>query len=351
MVKDYSICVATVGQGMFQSPDSGKTWSRIRAPFPLDSRVRGGIVLHPQEPHVVFAGADTGIYRSDDCGQTWERPGGWENLDSPSPGTPIPAGMYAIERENFEGFSMAVDPVDPETIFVGTTPSALFRSRDGGRHWERLEVNLPQDCIIGTARVVGIAVDPQDHRVVWVGVEVGGLFQSLDGGDTWANLELDTPDPDLPGDLPTDIHDVIMWPGKPGAVLVGANRRVFTSADMGESWQTLVKGSTFPLPFTRPLAVKEGDPRVLFLGIGDSSLGATGGLQRSTDGGSIWETLPLPTEPNSPMWSFATNPADPDLILASSHYGEIFTSFDTGDSWQKLKREFSEIQGLAWIPN
>jgi len=61
--------------------------------------------------------------------------------------------------------------------------------------------------------------------------------------------------------------------------------------------------------------------------------------------------LPLPVEPNSPIWSFATHPADPGRILACSHYGEVFASRDAGDSWVKLRREFSEIRALTWTPN
>ena len=28
-----------------------------------------------------------------------------------------------------------------------------------------------------------------------------------------------------------------------------------------------------------------------------------------------------------------------------------YSSGDAGDSWQKFKREFSEIGALAWVPN
>ena len=60
---------------------------------------------------------------------------------------------------------------------------------------------------------------------------------------------------------------------------------------------------------------------------------------------------PLPVEPNSNIWSLATHPANPDVVLASSLLGEIYTSTDAGDSWQKLKREFSEVGAMAWVPN
>ena len=90
---------------------------------------------------------------------------------------------------------------------------------------------------------------------------------------------------------------------------------------------------------------------MIFAAGGDSFAGTAGNIQRSKERGQTWETLPLPVEPNSPIWAFATHAADPDLILACSHYGEIYSSYDGGDKWDKLWREFSEIRGFAWIPN
>ena len=123
------------------------------------------------------------------------------------------------------------------------------------------------------------------------------------------------------------------------------------SRDGGESWHGLGVGKHFRLPYCRSLALKADDPKVLYVATGDGALGSTGAVQRSKDGGHSWQMLPLPVEPNSPIWSFATHLADPDRILACSHYGEIFASPDAGDSWVKLRREFSEIRSLAWTPN
>jgi len=107
----------------------------------------------------------------------------------------------------------------------------------------------------------------------------------------------------------------------------------------------------FKLPYCRALTQKVGDPKTLFVATGDGAVGCAGAIQRSTDGGNKWETLKLPVEPNSPIWTFATHPADPDRIVACSHYGELFATENAGDSWSKLPREFTEIRAVSWVPN
>ncbi len=79
--------------------------------------------------------------------------------------------------------------------------------------------------------------------------------------------------------------------------------------------------------------------------------GEGSGLWKSTDGGESWKNMPLPVEPNSSIWDFAFHPSDPNTILANTLYGELYTSGDGGDSWEKIKREFGEVRAVAWLPN
>jgi len=134
-------------------------------------------------------------------------------------------------------------------------------------------------------------------------------------------------------------------------VLTTTPREIFASHDKGESWTGLGVGDQFPLPYCRSLAQKADDPDTLFVATGDGAVGTTGAIQRSTNGGKSWQMATLPVKPNSPIWAFATHPADPGLIVACSHYGELYKSDNAGDSWTKLPREFTEIRSLSWTPN
>jgi photosystem II stability/assembly factor-like uncharacterized protein len=223
-------------------------------------------------------------------------------------------------------WKIAVDPSNPEIIFAGTRPAALFRSKDGGKSWQKLAVDMAEECPnVRIPRVTALAVDPANPKRIWAGVEVDGVRRSLDGGDTWTRIE--------------------------EGVLTTTPREIFATSDSGEHWIPLGVNGRFKLPYCRALTQKEGDPKTLFVASGDGAIGCAGGIHRSTDGGNRWEMLKLPVEPNSPIWSFATHPAAPDRIVACSHYGELYATEDAGDSWAKLPREFTEIRAVTWVPN
>jgi len=327
MGKDYTFCVGTVGGGLSQSPDGGETWNRIRTPLPTECNVRA-LAVYPDNPHRILAGSDNGIYRSEDNGATWEM------LDSPMDGTQI--------------WSIAVDPVDPDIIFAGTRPDA-FRSEDGGKHWEKLSLGLTNPCPVGIPRTTNMIVDPRDHRTVWAGIEVDGIYKSLDGGDTWVHL------PDLgPDPFHGDIHGMALSAGQPRAVYATTPYGIATSTDEGESWDY----HEFPKydesdrwSYCRGMLVKADNPNVIFVGNGDTMQGMTGDIQLSRDGGKTWDTAPLPVEPNSRIYWFATHASIPNVIAAASIYGYVYVSDDGGDSWQKLRKEFGEIRTLALMPN
>src|SRR5437588_10520694 len=74
MAAEYSICLGTAGWGIWHSPDAGQSWTRHRAPFPLNSRIQA-LVAHPTQARTVFAGGGTGLFGSRNGSARWERTG------------------------------------------------------------------------------------------------------------------------------------------------------------------------------------------------------------------------------------------------------------------------------------
>lgn len=284
----------------------------VRWPFILVTRV------------LSYAGTGTGVYRTENTGETWER------LASPMNQIPI--------------WTLAIDPVEPDTMFAGTRPGALFRSKDGGLKWEKLSVEIAEWCInVEIPRITALVVDPVNHSNIWAGIEVDGVRCSRDGGDTWEAVTEGITDP--------DIHDIAICAGTPKTVLTITPGEVFSSTDDGVTWDPLGASLKVSIPYCRTVAISKDDPEVVYMGNGDSPFGITGALYRSRDRGMSWETLPLPVVPNGTMWDIATHYSDSSFLMAGSVNGQVFLSHDSGDSWTRLSRYFGEVHALAAVPS
>ena len=333
MTTQFTICVGTIGEGVWHSTDAGEHWRRCRMKLPFHAQpgeiqIRS-LSVSPHDPHRILAGSEAGLYRSDDNGANWEL------IESPMDGTQI--------------WSVAWHPGDRDVIFAGTKPPAIFRSNDGGKKWEKLAIDIAKECFAGPPKVTNVAVDPRDHRTVWASVEIDGIYRSKDGGDTWTHLR-----PLGEKMLNSDMHGFALCPASQFKILATTPDGIWSSVDDAETWSLhgFPKfGERDAISYCRGIAVKPDDPNVVLVGNGDSIPGKIGAIQRTTDGGKTWSAANLSAKPNSVIYWLATHPADPNVVVANSLHGYVYTSLDAGQTWNKLAREFGEIRSIAWMPN
>lgn len=332
MTSDQTLLVATCGQGINRSTDSGKTWTRlpIFQDIEYDDIVRT-LAVHPTDPNVIYAGFQNGVARSTDAGKTWHRLSSF--LDS-----------YAV-------WKLVVDPKDPNNIYVGTgapTRAISARSKDGGETWERMAVTFPERCGgVSKPRLLAMAVDPEETNNVWLGAEEGGLFHSEDFGDNWRRVDTDMEGQDI---MHTDIHDILIVPGSPKRVIVSTVLAMHISEDNGRTWTRDVAKTKHGLRYSRMVThIPDGNGTLLY-SVADSTPGVTAILNRSTDTGDNWEQIKLDPSPSTCLWAFSVNPADPKKVLAGTKFGELYESNDAGLTFKRHWRGFSEICALAWVP-
>ena len=325
MMDNHRIYVGTIGEGVFRSLDGGQTFARaMEGGLFVEGYVRA-IAVHPRDPRLLYLGAEDGLYRSTNGADDWQR------VDSPLNGQQI--------------WSILIPAHQPETIFVGTRPSRIYRSLDAGRTWSEGRATINTECprILHT-RVTTLKADPADPRVFWAGVEIDGIHRSTDGGATWQRYSGQ-------GLLSQDIHDLAFVNVNGQKVILAAtNADLHRSSDDGRTWQPLQMKQHLPWSYCRALAQPIGKPATVLLGAGNGPPGSEGLVAISHDAGATWQAAKFPGLANSTIWNFAVHAAQPNRIYASSVSGEVYRSEDGGASWEKLAREFGEIRALAWTP-
>jgi len=180
------------GDGMYKSTDAGKTWTHIGLE---DSRQIARIVVDPDDSEKVFVAAlghaygpnkERGIFRSSDGGKTWQQ--------------------VLFKDENTGAIDLAMEPGNQKNMYAALLqtrrppwsiypPSrgpgtGLYRSKDGGEHWEQLTGHgLPSEEL----GRMGIAFAPSNAKRIYLIADAkeGGLYRSDDGGENWQRVSKD----------------------------------------------------------------------------------------------------------------------------------------------------------------
>ncbi|SPF48763.1 conserved hypothetical protein [Candidatus Sulfopaludibacter sp. SbA4] len=252
-------------------------------------------------------------------------------------------------------------PADPQTYYFGAASGGVWKSVDGGAHWNPLFDKQP------VASIGSIAVAPADPNILYVGTGEGclrgnisygdGVYRSNDAGKSWKNLGLrDT----------RHIPKVLIDPRNPDVVLVAAlghafapnaERGVFRTTDGGATWTKVlyVDDSTG----ATDLAFAPQNPNVVFAAMYQvrrqpwtfSSGGPGSGLYRSSDGGATWQRLQGNGLPEGPLGRIGVSVSGADsnrvFALIEAEKGGLYRSDDGGDKWERVNDD-ERYRQRAW---
>ena len=318
----------SVGGGVWKSTDAGNTWEPIFDSQKIASI--GAIAVAPSAPNVVYVGtgeADMrsqisygdGMYKSSDAGKSWTHIG--------------------LEDSQQIG-RILVDPHDPERVFVAVLGHAyaansqrgVFRSTDGGKHWERV---LYKDDNTGA---IDLAFDPTNSQVIYAALwqtrrppwniypasngPGSGLYKSTDGGATWQQLTQGLPTEGL-GRI-----GIAVAPSDPSrvyAIVDAKDGGLYRSDDAGRTW---TRASNEARTWGRGwyFGVVEVDPRNP-----DVAYVCNTSMYKSVDGGksfTAFKGAPGGDDYHG-LW---IAPEDPQRMIVSSDQGTIVT-LNGGQTW------------------
>ena len=249
------------GTGLYKSTDAGRTWQFAGLP---DSHHIARIVIHPKNPEVVYVAAmghlfsrneERGVFRTRDGGRTWEKV------------------LYVDDRTG--AIDLVIDRSSPETLYaamyekdrspwrlvLGGPGSGVYRTDDGGGRWRKLD-GLPA----GNVGRIGLDLHQRDPKVLTVIVE---------------NLNART------AGMPPRVDACATGGGRAGTPPPGGpiGNEVYRSTDGGGSWRKThadgidVAGSKAPYSFNQ-IRTNPADPRHIVV--------TSDGMYESRDGGRTW---------------------------------------------------------------
>ncbi len=288
------VLAGTYGTGVAKYEASGDIWE------PMNRGLKGANIkdasTHPTNPEIIYAGGEGLIVKSVDSGRTWQQVwGGYDSIEA-----------------------MAINPHSPDTIFAVGFES--WKSTDGGLSCNQMasQAGFPKHILV-------FEKNPQFVYVQYA----SGVGRSIDGGETWSEYGMSTFSIMMPYDLCGGLamdpkHPYRLYGARYGVGMMKSKNGAYMTLDLGENWTFagLSKRDVSCLTFST------GYPKALCAGTYSDGRG-TGGVFRSTDGGSTWSELNdgLPPQ-HRDIWRLTSDRAGLGILLAVSFKGRLFAAQD-----------------------
>ncbi|HUI84865.1 MAG TPA: protein kinase [Candidatus Binatia bacterium] len=242
---------------------------------------------------------------------------------------------------------------EPDVIYCGVEPAALFESRDDGEtrslvrglfdHPHRPRW-MPGN---GGLALHTIVPDPVDKQRMYVAISAGGVYRTDDGGMTWSARNRGIRSMNTPNRYPEFgqcIHKIAMHPSRPERLFLQSHWGLYRSDDCAETWTDIANG--VPSDFGFPVIVHPRNPDCIYVVPVESdqfrcTCDGRFRVYRSRNAGASWEPLMrgLPqkdayeTVLRDALIADALSPAG---IYIGTRSGQLFVSPDEGRSWQKI---------------
>ncbi len=289
------------------------------------------LAVDPQNRAMIYAAtSEHGLWRTQDGGKHWERIGEANGLES--------ANVTSV----------AVSPIrrvdGKSVIYAGTEPSHLYYSEDNGMNWT--EFKGIQD--MPSKKNWRFPPRPETHYVRWItpsysnedhlalSIEAGAVLHTKDHGQTWH---------DRPEKSPIDVHTLLAHPNKPGYLHAangdgGSNpkKAYAESPDGGQSWVYQSKGLEAH-PYLYNMILNSSDPEERLVSASESASKAHRKPRYSTiyrkNGENPWIEIAdgLPRA-GAYTHHLAEDPSTAGAYYALNNYGLYYLPFGQ-DNWEK----------------
>ncbi|MFC4061831.1 WD40/YVTN/BNR-like repeat-containing protein [Planomonospora corallina] len=285
---------------------------------------------------------------SDDLGATWQE------AERAPIAFPEETGA-ALERV----WQLQPSPSEPDVVWAGVEPGALFRSEDRGVTFSLVEGlwNHPHRAQWhpggGGLCMHTVLPHPADPKTIAIAVSTGGFYRSTDGGTTWEAANRGIRAPFLPEgsqypEFGQCVHKVTGHPSRPERLFLQHHFGVYRSDDFGDSWTSI--GDGLPSDFGFPIVVHPERPDTVYVFPLKADMDRTPvdhryRVYRSDDAGGSWRALSagLPDEPVHSSVLRDAMCASGAGVFFGTRDGEVYGSRDDGESWSAVARHLPDV--------
>lgn len=257
------------------------------------------VAINPLNPNTIFAQAGNGwLNVSRDKGETW---------------TAVSSGIPWTTRE------IIVHPNDTLTMFAVAFSSGLFKSTNGGVTWNTVIANFGIDG-------ESVTYDPVHPDTMYAGNFFDGtLYRSSDRGTTWI----------VNGVIGTNLCALAVRPDSANILLAGSgNGRISKSTNSGVSWRLVKSAGSTEIP---RIVIDPANPQVAY-GTAYEGNASVVGVWKTTNGGESWALTSLQ---QIDVWSMDISMTNPNVLYVGTfdEYGStIYKTTDAGGTWQPISR-------------
>jgi molybdopterin converting factor small subunit/photosystem II stability/assembly factor-like uncharacterized protein len=280
----------------------------------------------------------------------------WEQSDGPR----FPEDVDA----SVERIWVVAPGEEPDLLYAGVDPAALFESRDGGRTWS---LNRPlwdepsrPGWIPGNGGLMvhTICTWPGDPGRLLVGISAVGVWLTEDGGATWqlgneGIVPRYLPEEARAQPLARCVHHLERAPLRPERLFLQFHGGVYRSDDAGSSWIDI--GAGLPADFGFPIVTDPRDPDaawVVPMNSDQDRVTVDGKVRvyETRDAGATWTArsagLPGDGYLNVLRQGFCHDGRDPLGLYFGATSGEVFGSVDAGATWSRVAGDLAPVLSI-----